>query len=176
MTVYLEKMGPDGLPNTADDVIVNEYVTDHWQQPAASQDPQEGGNTFKQSCSPIRDYNGNDISSQFNPIISPNCLEVPLTGQQTKDGAFDGGYAFADYCPNGFDINSHACVGGVDPVPLIAGDYIVHVIMPKDDLDTRDCNPSNPDGFKICQRCAWQHPWGRSGLSLPHRQRRGRKC
>src|SRR5215475_14244002 len=45
-TVYLETPGPDGVANTDDDVIVNKYVTDHWQQPNASQDPQEGGNTF----------------------------------------------------------------------------------------------------------------------------------
>ncbi len=55
VTVYLETPGPDGVPNTADDVVVNKYVTDHWQQPSASQDPQPGGNTFTQGCNPIRD-------------------------------------------------------------------------------------------------------------------------
>src|SRR5262249_55233976 len=29
-TVYLEGPGPDGVPNTDDDVILNAYVTDHW--------------------------------------------------------------------------------------------------------------------------------------------------
>ncbi len=142
VTVYLEGLGPDGLPNTADDVILNKYVTDHWQQPSAGQDPQPGGNTFTQNCKPIRDLNGVDITGQFNPDIGPNCLEVPLGGQSTKDGAFDGGYAFADYCPNGYDLaaDNGTCNGGGDPVPLIAGTYVTHVIMPTDPTDTRDCN------------------------------------
>ena len=148
VTVYLELPGPDGVPNTDDDVVANKYVTDHWQQPNASQDPQDNGqggaNSFTQSCNPIRDYNGNDITNQFNPKIGPNCLEVPLTGLQSKDGAFDGGYAFADYCPNGYDLaaDDGTCVGGSDPVALVAGTYITHAIMPKDATDTRDCNPA----------------------------------
>ena len=150
MTVYLEGPGPDGQPNTADDVVLNKYVTDQWQQPNASQDPQADGNTFSQSCNPIRDFTGIDITNQFNPNIGPNCLEVPLTGEQTKDGAFDGGYAFADYCPNGYDLNADdgTCNGGTDPVPLVAGTYITHAIMPKDTADTRACNPANTSGFK----------------------------
>ena len=125
VTVYLEGQGPDGQPNTADDVIVNKYVTDHWQQPNAAQDPQADGNSFTQSCSPIRDVTGADVSSQFKPGIGPNCLEVPLTGEQTKDGAFDGGYAFADYCPNGYDLDADdgTCLGADPaPAPLVAGD------------------------------------------------------
>ncbi|HKN53385.1 MAG TPA: hypothetical protein VJX66_12830, partial [Amycolatopsis sp.] len=39
VTVYLEGPGPDGKANTADDVILNQYVTDHWQHPNAAQDP-----------------------------------------------------------------------------------------------------------------------------------------
>lgn len=78
VTVYLETLGGDGLPNTADDVIVNKYVTDHWQQPSASQDPQAGGNTFTQNCVPIRDYTwGNTASVRFSqpPWISVDpCL------------------------------------------------------------------------------------------------------
>src|SRR5215472_9616813 len=154
VTVYLETPGPDGVPNTNDDVIVNKYVTDHWQQPNASQDPQDNGqggaNSFTQNCNPIRDYNGNDITGQFAAKIGPNCLEVPLTGTQTKEGAFDGGYAFADYCPNGYDLaaDNGTCNGGGDPQSLVAGTYITHAVMPKDSTDTRDCNPANTDGFK----------------------------
>src|SRR5205823_14957066 len=141
-----ETSGPDGQPDTGDDVVVNKYVTDHWQQPNANQDPVDPGNpSFSQSCTPIRDFSGADITSQFSPKIGPNCLEVPLTGQQTKEGAFDGGYAFADYCPTGYDLSptntDGNCNGGSAPVPLVAGDYIVHAIMPKDDTDTRPCNP-----------------------------------
>jgi hypothetical protein len=145
VTVYLEGPGPDGVPNTGDDVVLNKYVTDHWQQPNASQDPQNPpGNTFTQNCNPIRDFTGANITSQFNPKIGPNCLEVPLTGQQTKDGAFDGGYAFADYCPTGYQLtpDNGKCTDGSDPGdhPLVAGTYITHSVMPKDDHDTRACN------------------------------------
>ena len=33
---------------------------------------------------------------------------------------------------------------GDDPVPLVAGTYITHAIMPKDATDTRACNPVRP--------------------------------
>src|SRR5262249_27653282 len=141
-TVYLEGPGPDGQPNTDDDVILNAYVTDHWQHPNAAQDPPQG-------CA-ITDQAGNDISSQLNPEAGPNCLETPITGQQTKDGAFDGGYAFADYCPqaNGYyDTTTGLCGDGSDPGdhPLVAGTYITHAIMPKDAGDDRPCNTSTTD-------------------------------
>src|SRR5258706_354456 len=42
-TVYLETPGPDGTPNTGDDVIVNKYVTDHRQQPNESQSQHANG-------------------------------------------------------------------------------------------------------------------------------------
>jgi large repetitive protein len=134
VTVYLEGPGPDGQANTDDDVVLNKYVTDHWQHPNASQDP-------PQPCA-ITDSDGNDISGQMNPAIGPNCLETPITGEQTKDGAFDGGYAFANYCPDGMDISTGQCADGSSPDdhPLVAGTYITHVVMPKDDSDPRDCN------------------------------------
>jgi hypothetical protein len=141
VTVYLEGLGPDGAPNTADDVILNKYVTDHWQHPNAGQDP-------PQSCV-VTDSNGSPVPG-LNPDVGPNCLETPIVGEQTKDGAFDGGYAFADYCPNGYDLaaDDGTCTGGTDPVPLKAGTYITHAIMPKDDTDSRACNPANSSGFK----------------------------
>ncbi len=159
-TVLLETPGPDGIPNTNDDVVVNSYVTDHWSQPSCHQDPDPTPNipatdacdfpaptsSFHQDCRPIKDFNGNPINPDpFNPIISRNCLEVPLTGEQTKEGAFDGGYAFADYCPNGYNmaLDNGTCTGGGEPVPLVAGNYIVHAIMPKDTTDSRPCNPTN---------------------------------
>lgn len=129
VTVRLEGLGPDGQPNTADDPVLNEYVTDHWQAST--------------NCD-VLDKNGNDISAQLNPLIGPKCVEVPATGNETKDAAFDGGYAFADYCPNGWDHfdagGDSVCAGGGSPVPLVAGTYITHVIMPKDATDARPCN------------------------------------
>ncbi len=155
VTVRLEdaaELGPDKLAGTADDppwdpkYIVNEYVTDKWHKPGQSSDP------LHQTCDPIRDFQGNDITSQFNPAIARDCLEVPINGEQTKDGAFDGGYAFADYCPSGFDENAPdpdnqpcfdaAGTGHAPPSPLIAGNYVTHVIMPKDSKDSRTCNPT----------------------------------
>ncbi|MBV1853885.1 right-handed parallel beta-helix repeat-containing protein [Catellatospora tritici] len=137
VTVRLEGLGPDGLPNTTDDPILNEYVTDHWQ-------PSTG-------CD-VRDSTGVDIGGDVNPQIGAKCIEVPTTGNETKDAAFDGGYAFADYCPDGFDHfdagGDTVCAGGAGPVPLVAGTYITHVVMPRDAADPRDCNPANPDGFK----------------------------
>ena len=147
VTVYLETLGPDGLPNTDDDVIVNKYVTDHWVQPSGT--PPANPAVYAPGCA-VRDASGNNIAGQLNPTIGPKCLEVPITGQQTKDGAFDGGYAFADYCPSGYDLQADdgSCVGGSDPDPLVAGTYITHVIMPKDSTDSRPCNPANTSGFK----------------------------
>jgi hypothetical protein len=141
VTVYLEGPGPDGKANTDDDVILNKYVTDHWQHPNPSQDP-------PQECT-VTDSNGAPVAG-LNPDVGPNCLETPIVGEQTKDGAFDGGYAFADYCPNGYDLaaDNGTCTGGTDPVALQAGTYITHVIMPKDDTDSRACNPANTSGFK----------------------------
>jgi Polysaccharide lyase family 4, domain II len=132
VTVRLEGLGADGQPNTADDVVVNEYVTDHWHQPS------DGDG---QSCD-VRDSLGADISGDLNPLIGTHCLEVPITGNETKDGAFDGGYAFADYCPEsrgGFDHFANngdtICADGDGPQPLVAGTYITHVLMPHDTND-----------------------------------------
>jgi large repetitive protein len=155
VTVRLEsaaELGPDKIAGTADDppwdpkYIVNEYSTDKWHKPGQSSDP------LHQTCAPTRDYQGNDITDQFNPAIANDCLEVPINGEQTKDGAFDGGYAFADYCPNGFDENAPdpdnqpcfdaAGTGHEEPSPLVAGDYVTHAIMPKDPNDSRTCNPT----------------------------------
>jgi hypothetical protein len=141
VTVYLEKPGPDGQPNTADDVIVNKYVTDHWVQPSGT--PPTNPAVYAPGCD-VRDATGADIGSTLNAAIGPNCLEVPITGQQTKDGAFDGGYAFADYCPGGYDLaaDNGTCTGGGEPTALVAGTYITHVVMPTDSTDTRSCNPA----------------------------------
>jgi large repetitive protein len=136
-TVLLEGLGPDGLPNTDDDIVLNKYVTDHWQHPDDAQTP-------SQACA-VTDLNGNAISG-LNPDIGPRCLEVPITGEQTKDGAFDGGYAFADYCPpstGGYDMTADdgSCADHSDPVALDPGKYIVHSLSLTDSNDDRPCNP-----------------------------------
>ena len=140
--MLLEGLGPDNTPNTDDDIVLNKYVTDHWQHPDEAQ-PTDAG--FSQGCD-VTDAQGNPITD-LNPQIGPRCLEVPITGQQTKDGAFDGGYAFADYCPEstgGYDMaaDDGTCADNSDPVPLDAGNYIVHSLSPSDPNDNRPCNPA----------------------------------
>jgi large repetitive protein len=142
VTVYLEDPGPDGKAGGGDDHIVNSYVTDHWKQP--------------KGCGPILDYAGNDVSNQFNADIGPNCLEVPLDGEHTKDGAFDGGYAFSSYCPataGYFDTTTGNCGDGSSPDdhPLTAGTYITQAIMPKDSNDTRPCNNLGPNDPNVSE-------------------------
>ena len=78
VTVYLETLGPDGLPNTADDVIVNKYVTDHWSSRAARRPPTGRRHVHPGLRGARRQRH--DISGQLNPDIGPNCLEVPITG------------------------------------------------------------------------------------------------
>jgi hypothetical protein len=116
VTVRLEGLGPDLKPNTSDDPILNDYVTDRWSAPTGCDVTNSGGN-------PITD---------LNPLIGPNCLEVPITGVETKDGAFDGGYAFADMCPPKPDGTSTFPCADEAKVPLVAGMYITHVIPPQD--------------------------------------------
>jgi hypothetical protein len=135
VTVTLEGLGPDGQPGTDDDVVLNKYVTDHWSQPT--------------DCDMV-DRLGSDLSGSLNPIIGSRCLEVPINGQESKDGAFDGGYAFADYCPEsrgGFkEFNPDGdtvCMDGNGPDPLVAGTYITHAFMPQDPNDERPCNPAD---------------------------------
>jgi hypothetical protein len=133
VTVLLEGLGVDGEPNTADDPILNDYVTDHWA-PAS-------GCTFTDAFgTPLVDSTGTpldppvypDLPGFPNPLIGQNCLEVPITGVQTKDGAFDGGYAFADMCPLTPEGASTWPCDDADKVPLVAGDYITHVVAPND--------------------------------------------
>ncbi|HZP40296.1 MAG TPA: SdrD B-like domain-containing protein [Candidatus Binatia bacterium] len=146
VTVYLE---------SEQGVILNKYVTDKWKHPQGT--PPTAPDVYAEGCA-VRDASGNDVSAQLNPQIGPACLEVPATGNQTKDGAFDGGYAFADYCPDGFDEaapdpDTAPCWNADHTAheatrPLVAGTYVTHAIMPADPSDTRPCNPPNDNGFK----------------------------
>ena len=178
VTVLLETPGPDGVPNTDDDVVVNKYVTDHWQQPNASQDPQPDGNTFTQNCNPIRDFNGADITSQFNPDIGPNCLEVPLDRRsRPRTARSTAATRSPTTAPSGYDLaaDDGTCVGGTDPVPLVAGDYIVHV----DHAEGPDRHaPLQPGGRGRPSASPTPHgavPGGGDGLPLSHRARGGRQ-
>ncbi len=117
--VVLKGLGPDNTPNTADDPILNDYETDHWSQP--------------KNCV-IKDVLGAPVTNPdtLNPVFGPLCVETPNLGTQTKDGAFDGGYAFADMCPlTSGGASTFPCAEG-DLVPITPGTYITQVVMPND--------------------------------------------
>ncbi|HEX2728957.1 MAG TPA: carboxypeptidase-like regulatory domain-containing protein, partial [Rubrobacteraceae bacterium] len=84
--------------------LVNSVQTDSWQQPENCDVLDENGN-------PAPDLVG------YRAKLGPDCLEVFALGAESKDGVFDGGYAFmTDSAGN----------------PLQPGDYVVKVEIPKD--------------------------------------------
>jgi hypothetical protein len=112
VTVQLEGLGPDNQPNTTDDTILNSYTSDHWEHPTG--------------CA-MTDLLGNPVTG-LNDLIAPRCIEVPPLGNETKDGAFDGGYAFSQMCPPAI---GYPC-DDTQKVDLVPGKYVTHVLMPED--------------------------------------------
>ena len=137
------------------------------------------GNTFTQNCNPIRDFAGADITASSTRASGRTASRCRSTGEQTKDGAFDGGYAFADYCPNGYDLaaDDGTCEPAArDPVDRSsAGTYITHVVMPKD----ADRHAALQPGWHRTGRGSasrhGRHPRRRRRLPLPPRPRGGRQ-
>ncbi|HET7480763.1 MAG TPA: hypothetical protein VFJ72_14755, partial [Rubrobacteraceae bacterium] len=85
--------------------------TDSWQQPTGCDVLDENGNT--------------PTDPAYAPTaqqIADNCLEVPALGNETRDGVFDGGYAFSTY--------TDPSDGQTKPLP--PGDYVVKMRIPKD--------------------------------------------
>lgn len=66
------------------------------------------------------------------------CYDGMRIWNQVRDGVFDGGWAFVDYCPNGATVTRDAngeytgtaCVGGGDPVALPPGRYMTEGVAP----------------------------------------------
>ena len=116
-TVKLWGPGEDGDWDTEDDVLVNEVATDAWSHPR-SDHPDE-----PQSCD-VRDAFGDPLPA-FTPDIAPNCTEFPALSNETKDGAFDGGYAIETML-------RHPITGEPTPSePLLPPrDYVVEVEPP----------------------------------------------
>ena len=116
-TVKLWGPGPDLQWNTGDDVLVNEVTTDAWSHPR-SDHPDE-----PQSCD-VRDAFGANLPP-FSPDLASNCLEYPPLSNETKDGAFDGGFAIETML-------NHPITGAPTPSePLLPpGDYVVEVVPP----------------------------------------------
>lgn len=112
VTVRLWGLGSDGQPNTSDDVLLNEVETDSWSHPRPDHPD------LPQECD-VRDANGNPLTNPASVYVAQYCIEVPMLGNETKAGAFDGGYAFETYVDSfGFE---H---------PLPPGDYVVEVVPP----------------------------------------------
>ena len=176
VTVYLESPGPDGVPNTGDDVVVNKYVTDHWQQPNASQDPPDGNSVHpelqpdprlqrqrrQRSVQPGR--SGRTASRCRSPASRPRTARStaatpsPTTARAATTSTADDG----------------TCTAARDPVPLVAGTYITHAVMPKDaERLARAATRS------AVTRTSREHPTGgsrrRLGLPLPAREGGGRQ-
>ncbi len=113
VTVRLWGLGPDKLPNTSDDVMLNEVQTDQFTHPSG--------------CD-LTDSDGNPLPD--NPVkgglqLGADCLEVPNISNEVKEGLFDGGYAFESYfMPDFRDPNA------VEHMGLPAGDYVVEVVPP----------------------------------------------
>jgi parallel beta-helix repeat protein len=113
VTVKVYALGDDGEPNTTDDVLLNQAETDSWQHPSG--------------CD-VRDVDGNPIAALA--FLGPACMEYLPTGNETKDGAFDGGYAIETMCPPDADGNSTFPCDEADEEPLPPADYVVQAVAP----------------------------------------------
>ena len=172
------RLGPDGLPNTADDVVVNKYVTDHWQQPNASQDPQADGNTFTPELQPDPRLHRERHHVAVQPRPSgPNCLEVPLTGAADQGRHVRRRLRLRRLLPERLRPGRRRrhLQRRDDPVPLVAGD--LH--RPRDHADGPDrharLQPGEPGRAPERHRRARERPRRRQRLPLPHRPRGGRQ-
>jgi hypothetical protein len=114
VTVRVSALGDDGEPNTGDDVLLNEVTTDSWKHPSG--------------CD-VRSFEGSLIAALA--FAGPPCLEYLPLGNETKDGAFDGGYAIETMCPPNpsTGATTYPC-DEVDEVPLPPGDYVVEAVAP----------------------------------------------
>ena len=102
---YLEGPGPDGLAEHRR--RRHRQRVRHGPLAAAEREPGPAGSGQRVHAELQPDpatSPGQTSPTQFNPISGRTASRCRSTGQQTKDGAFDGGYAFADYCPNGYDL------------------------------------------------------------------------
>lgn len=110
---------------------LNTAVTETWEQP--------------QDCV-ARDVDGNPllypVDQQVLPTASPSkCLEGPMMGVQFDDAwaTVDGNYGFTEGCAAGVvEVAGEAtCTAGFQPL-LGAHDYLVEIVVPKDDVLGRD--------------------------------------
>ncbi len=103
--------------------LLNEYLTETWEQPVDCQ---------------ARDANGDPTDQIALPPATGGyrCLEAPQMGLQFQKGysTVNGNFGFADGCfgAGGYDPNTQACADLSAPTSLPAGDYLVEVVIPND--------------------------------------------
>jgi len=136
----------DGGPKMpgSDDILVNRYAdgagTDVFEHPNLGNQGANGG------CAAL-DSSGNPVypapETHFGLRVAPNCLELGVTSNETKDGTFDGRFALTEMCdPEDGGWDDAYTQGGEDGggcgnrVPLAPGDYVVEVAAAE--------NPSTP--------------------------------
>ena len=85
--------GTSGTPtDQSDDVLLTEVASDAWAHPT---DP---GNDDPNTVCTVLDNLGNPVPGPTPQMVSERCLEVPLNGNETQDGLWDGGWAIEDDC------------------------------------------------------------------------------
>ncbi len=137
VTMRLWGLGTDGLPNTNDDEFLNELQTDTWSHPRFDHPD------LPQTCDAL-DKDGIPLAI-IPDGADVKCLEYPLLSNETKAGAFDGGFQFESACATGLtaggDADSDGTPNHQDPTPLLdpsvtcttvltPTDYIVQVVPP----------------------------------------------
>jgi|GEM_PF-576186 len=128
------------------DGLLNIILSDDWEHPELD-NPDLADLPAEDVGCDVLDENGNPIPGGTADFIADNCLEVPMLGNETRPGAYDGGWAFADNCfdpdspasadPFG-DADGDGIANSLDPdainpdacTPLTPGDYIVEVVVP----------------------------------------------
>jgi large repetitive protein len=84
---------------------------------------------------PYTDRTGTSFSTGAG---QSRCYDGMRIWNQVRDGVFDGGWAFVDYCPGGVTVNRDtngdyvdtSCAGGDAPVGLPAGRYMTEGVAP----------------------------------------------
>ena len=131
VAVKIWTLGADGLPGTADDVLVDNYQdgsgTDRWEHPSG--------------CD-VLDSMGSPVAPGPSLPLGPDCLEFPILGNETKDATFDGGYSFTDICP---PPDGWPCADA-DRILLGPGDYVIGIEPPRgyEIVKEEDVNVAKP--------------------------------
>jgi hypothetical protein len=143
VAVKIWTLGSDGQPDTADDVLVDNYQdgrgTDRWEQPS--------------DCD-VLDATGSPVVPGPVLPLGPDCLEFPILGNETKDATFDGGYAFTDICP----LPDGWPCADADRVLLTPGEYVIGVELPRGyeivkEEDVNVAKPAAPAGQIDARPC-----------------------